>query len=137
MSHLQRASHTSRYSRELGVTSSVTRSAPRGSVSRQPVAALSVTPAIVAEPNDLFEDVTEKAGIRFVNQFCDSKIANIIESNGAGACWLDYDGDGLMDLYLVNPGPLEGVTHQAPGTVRRPNALYRKLSQKLHEKHQP
>ena len=30
-----------------------------------------------------------------------------------------------MDLYLVNCGPMEGVTHQAPGTVRRPNALYR------------
>ena len=109
----------------IAFRNSVTRSAPRGSVSRQPVAALSVTPAIVAEPNDLFEDVSEKAGLRFVNQFCDSKIANIIESNGAGACWLDYDGDGLMDLYLVNPGPLEGVTHQPPGTVRRPDALYR------------
>jgi hypothetical protein len=109
----------------IAFRSSVTRSAPRGSTSRQPVAALSVTPPIAAEPNDLFEDVTEKAGLRFVNQFCDSKIANIIESNGAGACWLDYDGDGLMDLYVVNPGPLEGVTHHAPGTVRRPNALYR------------
>jgi len=104
---------------------SVTRSAPSGSPSRQPVAALSVTPPLKAEPNDLFEDVSEKAGLKFVNQFCDSRIANIIESNGAGACWLDYDGDGLMDLYVVNSGPLDGVTHQAPGTVRRPNALYR------------
>ena len=101
----------------IAFRSSVTRSAPRGSTSRQPVAALSVTPPVAAEPSDLFEDVSEKAGLRFVNQFCDSKIANIIESNGAGACWLDYDGDGLMDLYLVNSGPLEGVTHQAPGTV--------------------
>ena len=104
---------------------SVSRSAPRGGVAQQPVAALAVTPPIAAGPNDLFEDVTEKAGLRFVHQFCDSRIANIIESNGAGGCWLDYDGDGLMDLYLVNSGPLEGVTHQAPGTVRRPNALYR------------
>ena len=52
------------------------------SASRQPVAALSVTPTIPAERNDLFEDVTEKAGLRFVNQFCDSRIASIIESNG-------------------------------------------------------
>ena len=63
---------------------SVSRSAPRGGVSRQPVAALSVTPSITAGANDLFEDVTAKAGIRFINQFCDSRIANIIESNGAG-----------------------------------------------------
>ena len=46
---------------------SVSRSAPRGSPSQQPVAALSVTPALTAGPKDLFEDVTEKAGLRFVN----------------------------------------------------------------------
>jgi hypothetical protein len=89
------------------------------------VPALAVTPPIPAGPDDLFEDVTAKAGIRFVHQFCDSKIANILESNGAGGCWLDYDGDGLMDLFLVNSGPLDGVTHDAPGMVRQPNRLYR------------
>jgi enediyne biosynthesis protein E4 len=90
-----------------------------------PVAALSVTPPVVAGEADIFEDVTARAGIQFVHQFCDRKIANIIESNGAGGAWLDFDGDGLMDLYLVNSGPLEGVTHQAAGTVRETNRLYR------------
>jgi len=89
------------------------------------VPALTLTPPVVAGPNDLFEDVTAKAGIEFVHQYCDSKIANILESNGAGGTWLDYDGDGLMDLYLVNSGPLSGVTHQTPGTPRQPNRLYR------------
>ncbi len=86
---------------------------------------LTVTPPVAAGPDDLFEDVTEKAGIKFVHQFCDSRIANILESNGAGGCWLDYDGDGLMDLFLVNSGPLDGVTHHTPGTARWPNRLYR------------
>ena len=95
------------------------------SASRLPAPALAVTAPVPAGPDDLFEDVTAKAGIRFVHQFCDSKIANILESNGAGGCWLDYDGDGLMDLFLVNSGPLDGVTHHAPGTVRQPNRLYR------------
>jgi hypothetical protein len=95
------------------------------SPSSQPVAASAVTPPVLAGPDDLFEDVTAKAGITFVHQFCDSKIANILESNGAGGCWLDYDGDGLMDLFLVNSGPLDGVTHHAPGTARQPNRLYR------------
>jgi hypothetical protein len=104
---------------------SVSRSAPRTGGAQQPVAALSITPSIAAEPNDIFEDVTEKAGVGFVNQYCDSRIANIIESNGAGGTWLDYDGDGLPDLYLVNSGPLDGVTHHAPGTARQPNRLYR------------
>jgi hypothetical protein len=87
--------------------------------------ALTVTPPIIPGQDDLFEDVTLKAGIKFVNQYCDSRIANILESNGAGGVWLDYDGDGFMDLYLVNSGPLEGVTHHAPGTKREPNRLYR------------
>src|SRR5690348_9218224 len=86
--------------------------------------ALSVTPQIKAGAQDLFEDVTTKAGISFVHQFCDTRIANILESNGAGGAWLDYDGDGLPDLYLVNSGPLAGVTHCAPGTARQPNRLY-------------
>lgn len=87
--------------------------------------ALVVSAPVVTGADDLFEDVTAKAGINFVNQFCDSKIANILESNGAGGCWLDYDGDGLMDLFLVNCGPLDGVTHHTPGTARQPNRLYR------------
>jgi hypothetical protein len=83
----------------------------------------SVTPPIAAGPDDLFEDVTAKAGITFVQQFCDTRIANILESNGSGFVVFDYDNDGFMDLYFVNPGPLEGVTHQ-PGARRQPNRLY-------------
>jgi hypothetical protein len=98
---------------------------PSASGSRPSAAPLTVTPPVAAGPEDLFEDVTEKAGIKFVHQFCDSRIANILESNGAGGCWLDYDGDGLMDLFLVNSGPLDGVTHHIPGTARWPNRLYR------------
>lgn len=93
--------------------------------SRRQVGSTKLTPACVAQSGDLFEDATAKAGISFVHQFCDTRIANILESNGAGGCWLDFDGDGWMDLYLVNSGPLEKVTHHTAGTVRKPNALYR------------
>src|SRR5438094_95609 len=63
------------------------------------IGALRVAAPVVAGSDDLFEDVTVKAGIGFVHQFCDSRIANILESNGAGGCWIDYNGDGLMDLF--------------------------------------
>jgi hypothetical protein len=82
-------------------------------------------PAIPADRTDLFEDVTLVAGIDFVHQFCHSRIANIILSNGSGGAVLDFDSDGWMDLYLVNWGPLEGVTSSGIGGAREPNRLYR------------
>ena len=90
-----------------------------------PLTPPALTPPIPAGPQDVFEDVTAQAGIQFVHQYCDTRIANILESNGAGAAWLDYDQDGWLDLYLLNWGPLEGVTHAPPGTARQPNRLYR------------
>ena len=83
-----------------------------------------VTPPIPAGADDLFEDVTARAGIDFVQQFCDDRIANILESNGTGVVVFDYDNDGRMDLYFLNPGPLARVTHEKPGTRREPNRLY-------------
>ncbi len=84
-----------------------------------------MTPPVVAGADDWYEDVTGKAGIDFVHQFCDVRIANIIESNGAGTAVLDFDNDGFPDIYFVNSGPLPGVTHEPPGTKRQPNRLYR------------
>src|ERR1041385_7267970 len=87
--------------------------------------ALGIMPPVVAGADDLYEDVTAKAGITFVHQFCDSRIANIIESNGAGAAILDFDNDGFPDIFLLSSGPLAGVTHEPAGTKRQPNRLYR------------
>lgn len=83
------------------------------------------TPPIEPGEKDWFRDVSKQAGLRFVHQLCDERIVNILESNGAGGAVLDIDQDGWLDLYLVNSGPLEGVTHAPPGTARQPNRLYR------------
>jgi hypothetical protein len=82
-------------------------------------------PAIRAGANDWFEDVTQRAGLEFVQQFCHRRIANILLSNGSGGAVLDFDGDGFMDIYLVNWGPLAGVTDPKSDTKREPNRLYR------------
>lgn len=107
------------------VTSKTTAPSPEAGNSRP--GDVSVTPPIKAGPNDTFEDVTAQSGLTFVPQFCDSRIANILESNGQGAAILDYDGDGFADVFLVNGGPLDGVTHHAPGAQREPNRLFHNL----------
>jgi enediyne biosynthesis protein E4 len=85
----------------------------------------SPTGPIPAAAQDWFEDVTPHARIDFVHQFCHRRIANILLSNGAGGAVFDFDNDGWMDLYLVNWGPLAGVTDPKSDATREPNRLYR------------
>ncbi len=57
-----------------------------------------------------FTDVTIEAGIHFRESIGDDKMTNIVEATGVGCAWLDFDGDGWMDIYLVNGMHLEGVS---------------------------
>src|SRR5262249_49184301 len=53
----------------------------------------------------LFEDVTEKSGIKFV--YRNGEDANhlaILESLGGGVGLIDFDGDGLLDIFLPAGG---------------------------------
>lgn len=49
---------------------------------------------------DLFRDVTKRSGVtfRFRGDFFDGKL---IPTMGGGACLADFDGDGVLDLFLV------------------------------------
>jgi hypothetical protein len=46
---------------------------------------------------------------------------HLLDSAGTGAAWLDYDGDGLLDCYVVNDWRIEGDRIVERGR----NALYR------------
>jgi hypothetical protein len=81
--------------------------APRAVASAWPPGVL---PTVPAAPEDLFEDVTERAGIRFVHRVADGRMDNLIEAVGAGATWFDFDGDGRLDLFLAQQSWLEGVS---------------------------
>jgi hypothetical protein len=87
--------------------------------------ALPASPPVAAGPGDLFEDVTAKSGIDFVHQLASGKLTNIVEAVGAGGVVFDYDGDGLLDVYLVNSGPHAAISPGPDGTPRLPNRLYR------------
>ncbi|NUQ65498.1 MAG: CRTAC1 family protein [Pirellulales bacterium] len=53
-------------------------------------------------PLPVFTDVTTQAGIQFKHSYGDDKLDNIVEGTGAGTMFFDYDGDGWLDIYLVN-----------------------------------
>ena len=48
-----------------------------------------------------FTDVRQAAGITFQHEATMSPEKNYLETMGSGVGWIDYDQDGLMDLYLV------------------------------------
>src|SRR5947209_13326887 len=92
-----------------------------------PRAALWVIPlllgAAIAPPLVTFRDVAGRTGITPVIVSGRPKKNYVLEVNGSGVCWLDYDGDGWMDLYLVNGSTLGQLQQKAMQTGT--NHLYR------------
>ncbi|WP_171474989.1 CRTAC1 family protein [Frigoriglobus tundricola] len=71
----------------------------------------------------IFEDVTDASGIRF--EYRNGEEADhyaIIETLGGGVALLDYDNDGLLDVFLGGGGHFQGTT-----VLGHPGRLYRNL----------
>src|SRR6059058_1774910 len=90
-----------------------------GSVAIVLAAGRSASPA--SETPVSFLDISGAAGISFHHNNAASPEKYLIETMGGGCGWIDYNQDGLMDLYLVN-----GAATRIYRT-RRPlrSALYR------------
>jgi hypothetical protein len=68
-----------------------------------------------------FTDIRNQAGITFLQDSTQTEEKYYLETMGTGVAWLDYDQDGLMDLYFVQSGPTEAYQPDHP--MR--SALYR------------
>jgi hypothetical protein len=75
---------------------------------------------VSADAPIVFTDVTAAAGIRFKHNNGAFGKKYLPETIGAGAAWLDFDGDGWPDILLANSKSWPG----RPGPPSRP-ALYR------------
>ena len=68
-----------------------------------------------------FRDIAKSVGIDFVHDNGRTEDKYLIETMGAGCGWIDYDADGLLDLYLVN----SAATRVYKPRVSLRSALYR------------
>jgi enediyne biosynthesis protein E4 len=86
------------------------------------------SPAPAAPPGPpLFEDVTAASGIAFAYRNGEDTANHlaILESLGGGVGLIDYDGDGLLDVFLPGGGGFEGPDQKT--IVGNPCKLYRNL----------
>lgn len=91
--------------------------------------------AVVPAGPPLFHEVTTTAGIRFT--YRNGEEAGhfaILESQGGGVALLDYDGDGLLDIYLPGGGYYDKTEAefkqdpaQPPRILGYPGKLYKNL----------
>jgi enediyne biosynthesis protein E4 len=68
-----------------------------------------------------FTDIRKSAGITFVQDSTGSDQKYYLETMGTGVGWIDYNQDGLMDLYLVQSAATDAYKPSSP--LR--SALYR------------
>ena len=68
-----------------------------------------------------FTDIRKSAGITFVQDSTQTDEKYYLETMGTGVAWIDYDQDGLMDLYFVQSGATDAYKPARP--LR--SALYR------------
>ena len=89
--------------------------------------------AVTPEPNTegtlQFRDAAAETGLDFTHgAFRTAMSADPVAMMGGGLCWIDYDNDGWLDLYLVNSHALvEEIYWQDQGGLPQ-NALFRNES---------
>src|SRR3984885_678237 len=61
-----------------------------------------------------YSDIRQAAGINFLQDSTQTEEKYYLETMGTGVGWIDYDQDGLMDLYFVQTAATEAYKPAHP-----------------------
>jgi len=76
-------------------------------------------PETLAPSKIRFEEIAARSGLNFVTRNCATPNKNQIETMVAGVALLDYDGDGYLDIYLVNGAEIPSLEKVSPAYWNR------------------
>ena len=80
--------------------------------------------SVPAANDDFFQEIGQEIGLDFVHSIGDVDLTNIIQSDGGGAAFLDFDQDGYIDIYACSGTWLEGISKSEKPEELPGNHLY-------------
>ena len=84
------------------------------------VLGVSILWAIDAGPGQIrFKDIAEQVGVRFTTENCPTPEKHQPETMPAGVALFDYDGDGFLDIYLINGAEMPSLVKTGPKYYNR------------------
>lgn len=91
-----------------GSSPNLTSAPETSSVLTKPAVPVLETPKSAPQPKlttfPLFRDVAEDGGVQFTYRDGETGLVLMVEATGGGSGWLDYDNDGLLDIYFCQGG---------------------------------
>ena len=80
----------------------------------------------------LFRDVAAESGVTFTHTNGASPSKHIVETMGSGGLLFDYDGDGWLDVFLVDGGSVVDPRAAAPGAIEAVSQSPRRHVRRCH-----
>jgi hypothetical protein len=81
--------------------------------------------SVPAVNTEFFQEIGQQIGLTFTHSIGDNELNNIIQSDGGGAAFLDFDQDGFMDIYACSGTWLEGFSKSEKPAELPGNHLFR------------